>query len=285
MNDPPVGYIAYIDQSGDDGIARVSPIDSNGASEWFVLSALVVRKTTNPELGWVRSIIADLNLRQRRELHFQPLDHERRLRTCSALAKLPVRCFVVMSNKQNMRGYTNPRAAKVYTPARNWFYWWMARLLLERVTDYCYRRSIREFGRPVTVRLEFARRGGMFYSHFKAYLRWLKMQSRANALFLSYGDLSWDVVDIDEIAVFAASDRAGLQLSDVVASAFFQAVAGRCDPSYATALAPRVASNQHGAQFGYGLKVMPTKYADLAPMEQRELFDFYRQKKWRTPGP
>lgn len=281
---PPVGYIAYIDESGDDGIARVAPIDPNGASEWFVLSALIVRKSISPELGWVRSIIDELGLRQRRELHFQPLDHERKLKACAALAALPVRCFVVMSNKQNMRGYTNPKAAKVYSPARYWFYWWMSRLLLERVTDYCYRRSMNEFGKPVIVRLEFARRGGMFYSHFKAYLRWLKMQSRAKALYLSYGDLTWDVIDFDEIAVYSPSDRAGLQLSDVVASAFFQAVAGREDISYATALAPRVACNQDGVQFGYGLKIMPTKYSDTAPQQQRALFDFYRQKKWRAPG-
>jgi hypothetical protein len=49
--EPPIGYIAYIDESGDDGIARVAPLDPNGASEWFVLSALVVRNSNNPELG------------------------------------------------------------------------------------------------------------------------------------------------------------------------------------------------------------------------------------------
>jgi Protein of unknown function (DUF3800) len=37
-----VAYIAYIDESGDDGLSKVQPIDPNGASEWFVLGAIVV---------------------------------------------------------------------------------------------------------------------------------------------------------------------------------------------------------------------------------------------------
>jgi hypothetical protein len=279
-----VGFIAYVDESGDDGIARVAPVDPFGASEWFVISALVVRSSSNPEVGWVRNIISDLDLHQRRILHFQPLDHQRRLAVCKAVATLPVRCFAVMSNKLNMRGYKNPRAARVYAPARNWFYWWMTRLLLERVTDYCYRRSMRESGKALGVRFEFARRGGLKYSHFQAYLRWLKMQSRGDALFIKTGDLNWDVVHFDEIAAYSPAERAGLQLSDIVASAFYQSVAGRCDPSYAMALGPRVALDKNGVQLGYGLKVMPTSYLQQAPDNHKALFDFFAKTKWRTPG-
>ena len=280
-----VGFVAYIDESGDDGIAKVAPLDEGGASEWFVLSAVLVRKATNPELGWVRGILSDLDLRQRRTLHFQRLDEQRRLRVCEAVAELPIRGFVVGSNKLNMRGYTNPRAANVYAPARNWFYWWMARLLLERVTDYCYRRSMREVGKPQAVRFEFARRGGLRYSHFQAYLRWLKMQSRGDALYLRAGDLAWDVIDFDQVAAFDPIERAGLQLSDIAASAFFQAVSGKQNQSFAKALAPRVAMNQFGDQFGYGLKIMPAGYVIRGPEPHRDFFRFFQQKKWRAPGP
>ena len=44
---PKIGYIAYIDESGDDGIRRVRPIDPGGASEWFVISAFVIRGFDN----------------------------------------------------------------------------------------------------------------------------------------------------------------------------------------------------------------------------------------------
>ena len=37
-----VSYVAYIDESGDDGLARVKPLDPDGASEWFVLGSIVM---------------------------------------------------------------------------------------------------------------------------------------------------------------------------------------------------------------------------------------------------
>ena len=38
------------------------------------------------------------------------------------------------------------------------------------------------------------------------------------------GDLCWSVVDEDEILVLDSNQRAGLQLSDLCAGAFFQAL-------------------------------------------------------------
>ncbi len=286
---PKVSYVAYIDESGDDGLVKVSPRDPNGASEWFVLSALVVRAETQRETVWVRDALARLKLPQRKDLHFQPLDPERKLKTCMTLADLPVRCFTVVSNKQNMRGHQNVNAAKVYAPARNWFYWWMTRLLLERVTDFCERRSLRDYGEPRLVRLEFSRRGGLFYSHFRGYLMWLQQQSKNDALFLKKGDLKWSVMDpMNQVFAYEHGERAGLQLADVVAGAFFQAVnlnRGVCDPRYAKALSPRMAVSAAGNAFDYSVKLMPGNYLFRAQGPQREIFDFYRdEKKWRAPG-
>jgi hypothetical protein len=44
---PKVAYVAYIDESGDDGLTRVRPIDPDGATEWFVISAVVVAGDAN----------------------------------------------------------------------------------------------------------------------------------------------------------------------------------------------------------------------------------------------
>jgi hypothetical protein len=285
-----IGFIAYIDESGDDGLTRIRPYDINGASEWFILSAVVVRADRQSELSWVRDILGKLNSPQRRDLHFQRLDDLRRSKVCCEMANLPLRCFVVMSNKRNMRGYTNQRAAKVYTPARNWFYWWMTRLLLERVTDYCERRSALDFGEASIVRLVFSRRGGLYYSHFQAYLRWLRMQSRANALFLSQGDLKWTVVDESEVYAFDHSKRAGLQLADAVAGAFFQSVhlrtTGGSEPKFAMLLEPRIAADAAGKMYGYGVKVMPGRYIERALPHQKPILEFYRTAtRRRAPGP
>ena len=37
------GYVAYIDEAGDPSVRTVLPIDPNGASEWLVIAATLVR--------------------------------------------------------------------------------------------------------------------------------------------------------------------------------------------------------------------------------------------------
>ena len=285
-----VEFVAYIDESGDDGLSRVSPDDPCGASEWFVLAAILARASQHSAVAWAKDILNKLNLPQRRDLHFQRLDDQRRSIVCTEIAKLPVRCFDVMSNKRNMRGYVNSNAAKVYSPARNWFYWWITRLLLERVTDYCERRSIHDFGEPRAVRLEFSRRGGLYYSHFQAYLRWLRMQSRGGTMFLKQGDLKWSVINESNIHAFDHKERAGLQLADAIAGAFFQSVnlgpTGTSEPKYAMLLEPRMACDADGNIYDYGLKIMPGQFRLNALPHHRPILDFYySQKRRRAPGP
>jgi hypothetical protein len=279
-----ISYVAYIDESGDDGVARVSPVVKDGASEWFVLGAIVARSEPQHEVRWVKSILGDLKLRQRRHLHFQPLDERRRLQVCTAINRLPVRCFVAMSNKQNMHAYENPRAAKFDMESRTWFYWWMTRLLLERISDYCEWRSLREFGEPRLVRLEFSRRKGLRYAHFQAYLYWLRMQSKGNALYLDQGDIKWSVIDMmDQIRVYDHDARAGLQLADAVSGAFYQSVT--TTPDYAIALQDRMAISASGHVFNFGIKLMPPRFERTAPAHQRAIFDHYiARDRRRAPG-
>lgn len=280
-----VKYIAYIDESGDDGLMRVRPIDPVGGSEWFILSAVVVPVEMQREALWVRNILSSLQQHLRREIHFQRFDDNSRLDICKALAALPIRCFAVVSNKRNMRGHKNPKAERVaYSAGRTWFYWWMTRLLLERVTDYCERRSVHEHGKAHLVRIEFARRGGLRYAHCQGYFYHIRTQSKADALYLSQGDLKWSTVDpIGQIRVFYPIERAGLQLADVVAGAFMKAVAGK--PDFAMALEPRMAFNAAGNIFGYGLKLMPGGYLSRARARGIQIFDFYiDQKKRQAPG-
>jgi hypothetical protein len=183
-----------------------------------------------------------------------------------------------------MRGHTNPRAEKVsYSAGRTYFYWWMTRLLLERVTDYCERRSLHEYKEPRLVRIEFAQRGGLRYSHCQGYLYWLRWQSKTDRLYIKRGDLKWSVINpLDEIRVHDPADREGLQIADAVAGAFYQAVNGYADP--AIALAPRMAFDAQGRILDYGVKLMPGGYLTRAPAHQRPIFDFYAQEKRQAPG-
>jgi hypothetical protein len=278
---PQVAYVAYIDESGDDGLGKVRPVDPNGASEWFVLSAIVIRAETKREVAWVHEALERAGAKQRKILHFQDLEPYQRTLACSSIAEKPLRFFVAMSNKVNMRAYSNPLPAKV-SAGKTWFYWWMTRLLLERVTDFCERQSLQDYGEPRLVRLEFSRRKGLRYSHFQTYLYWLRMQSKANALFLNRGDLKWSVVDpMREVYAWDHSQRAGLQMADAVASAFYQSVAGEPAPNtlHARALEPRMARDENEKVFGYGFKLMPGWYHLRAPKHQRDILEFYRNLK------
>jgi hypothetical protein len=99
-NDTPrYDYIAYIDESGDDGLKAVKPCAAKGSSEWLILSAVVIRASNESKVaGWVTDIRSGFRSRQARALHFADLSHLNKVATCQKIAKLDLRCFVVASN-------------------------------------------------------------------------------------------------------------------------------------------------------------------------------------------
>lgn len=263
---PPIGYIAYIDESGDDGIKRVRPIDIDGGSEWFVISAFVVQiKDEGKVPDWHKDILAFAP--QRQDIHFNKMSESARLAACNLLASTNARIFTAVSWKPSMRGHRNQRAETA--GGTNVFYNWMVRILLERVTHYCHRHSTVRHRPPHRLRIIFSQRGGMRYWHTKDYLAKLFLQSYNKRLFINQYDLAWEVVEISEILNFGHKESFGLQLADVAAAAFYQAlgetptnnphdkVAVRvADARFASLLQPRVATGENGIQFGTGLKLM-----------------------------
>jgi hypothetical protein len=105
MESVPYGYVAYIDEAGDPGLERVKPLDNPGSSEWLILSAVVIGAPNETNVApWRNGILRATNS-QRRDLHFTNLRPWNKRIACREIATLPVRCFVVCSNKKNMRGY------------------------------------------------------------------------------------------------------------------------------------------------------------------------------------
>lgn len=95
-----IGYVAYIDESGCDGLKLLKPAP-NGSSEWFVISgSLVSIKNDTLTLGWVKGILNDIGQLKHKDLHFKHLNHDKKLIACNRIAELPIRNFVVMSNKK-----------------------------------------------------------------------------------------------------------------------------------------------------------------------------------------
>lgn len=296
---PQYSYVAYIDESGDPGLNKVAPRTPGGSSEWIIVAAALIPAELEPEMAaWVNDLTRRLKSHQLHDIHFQKLNDSRKALCCSFLAEKNVKLFAVISNKQNMEGWQNPRAAQI--PSNNWFYCWLTRILLERVTDYVYHAAHKRYGEPRFVKLEYSERGGLRYSQMRAYYEWLKLKTAVGSRlpFVPFGDFQYSVIHPDLMRVYNHAERDGLKLPDIVASAFFKAVdvhqTGACDPSFAKLLSNRMAKAPDSGQVaGYGVKLFPAwKVLDQfnVPEKQRIILRYFGYPKqwWQRmvdPGP
>jgi len=262
------GYIAFIDEAGDPHLSKVRPIDDNGGTEWLILSAVVMRAKWENELPqWLADIRADLGLDRSGPIHFRNLSPTRRLAAATKLASFPI-----SSNKKNMRKHVNRRAEKI--PSQEWFYNWCVRLLLERVTGFCEARRVLDFGESSTkIKVEFSRRGGHRYSQTNAYTLYLRHQEKAGSLYLTKRQIITDLLDTDIMEHHPHWSRPGLQLADIVASAFYSAAntigPGVWDIEPAKALTKIMAKeNGSAADFGVALQPTPAWKAELNADQQ-----------------
>jgi|SRR5215213_2074621 len=282
-----VTHVVYIDESGDTGLELVKKPDApQGATEWLVLAAFVVKIEHDSKMvSWVNDVLAGFTSK-RGDLHFNKLLDFKKTLVCGELAKKPCRCFVVMSNKKNIEKYRNPN---LDDGNKSWIYWFLARLLLERVTEYCDKQPKPAGRNTNNLRIIFSRRGGLRYIDFERYMAKLHLQSRLNTQVLDYKDLTWSVFDEEEVRVLDHVERAGLQLADVVAGAFYQAVElnrggqAECDPSYAKLLKPLIHYKGFGWYLGVGLKPMPALHEMDLVEAQKALFTYYgaKEKDWQ----
>lgn len=201
---------------------------------------------------------------------------------CKILSETPCRAFVCISNKKNVIGYKKVQIME----NREWLYWWITRVLMEKVTDYCSRHANEHKIINPKIRFVFSRRGGKrSYDHLRAYLRRLQSQSEAGGLFINHSDIKWDLIDHNQIHVVDSKQLVGLQLADIVAGAFFNALdISKLNTSYAEQLKPIMASCSKNKVINYGLKTMPYIYQIPMKEEQRELFSKYGYKGRWTLG-
>lgn len=278
MSAPDHEFIAYIDEAGDPSLKRVRPIDEKGGTEWMVLSAVVISRDRDIEAkNWVADICRTAGQKNDQVIHFKDLNPDHRLVAANQMADLPIRIFTVASNKKNMRRHRNERAEKI--PSRQWFYNWLARILIERVTDWCWRRAEKNKLTRRHVKIIFSQSGGHSYSQTAAYHGLLKVQSRGG-VFLKKWVPRTEVMSMHLIEAHPHYALAGLQLADIAASSFYQAVdnidTGPCDPSYAMALRPRLAMNGDDEHHDYGIVLQPTPAwnANISD-DQKVIFEHY----------
>ncbi len=281
---PRIGYVAYIDEAGDDGIKKLRTQTEKGATEWLVISAVVIHVENSPQIvPWVRNIItAQKNSHQLRHLHFRSLDHAGKIAACTALAGNEVYLFSTLSYKPTMEGYENPAAEKVNINKTARFYAWMSRLLLEQVTNFVGQRTFIDYGEATKMRIEFSDRGGLEIKPFRNYFDYLRDQSSTGSLYIDKYDLDWSVVDTKEMYSFANKDRAGLQLADTVASAFFAGLekVSETTPNseYAKLLERRMARDDTQKILNCGVKIMPKWIPSRITGPASDLIQYYLKR-------
>ena len=270
-------YVLFIDEAGDDGLGRVRPIDEVGGTEWLVIGGVLVRANNEhlvPE--WVKDIRQNIGARQGPALHFRDLSPSKKATACKLLVEKELVCFAICSNKKNMRGWKNERAAS--KGGKQWFYNFCVRFLMERVTDLCLRDSVKRYGAARNLKVIFSQRGGHYYGQTKAYWELLKRQSAGGTTHLQKWEVKHEVLRYSLVDYVPHVNVAGLQLADAVASAFYQAVDVldvQHDTSSAQALKSKM-GRRAGVIADYGVVLQPTPpWKAKLTEEQKQIFSFY----------
>lgn len=242
-------YIAYIDESGDDGLGNYrEPEVKGGASSWIVLTACVMRFSRRLEAVSIRDEIKEKTGKRTngRGVHFAELNHGQKRAACSVLNGKPVRFISIICHKPSLDADN--------FQDKNQLYFYLGRFLLERISWICrdHRSNVPEGnGR---VKIIFSRRGGMSYSDFRGYMKHLKNSGECSSV-------HWPIIDIDAIEAKDHSTDAGLQLADcgasATASAFEPDRYGNCESQYLHTIRDLI--YERGSNYlSYGMKFHPS---------------------------
>lgn len=263
----PHSFIAYIDESGDDGLAKFrEPGQWGGASNWLIISACVTRYVHHlSAVAWRDEISALMPEKKSRQIHFSEMNHHQKVATVQCLAAKPLRAINVISAKR-----TIPDGVYV---ERNQLYFYLTRYLIERISWFCrdMRPSVSEG--DGTIKIIFSRRGGMSYVDFRDYIDRLRRVQDQEI------NIHWPVIKTENIDAQDHSRMAGLQLVDVIASAFANGFEpdryGNCERRYAEILKP-IVYGRRGNYLSYGVKLVPRP--ELIPLseEQRRTLDLFK---------
>lgn len=232
-------YFAYIDEAGDEGFGKLRSSLSTGQSRWLLIGGIIVSKENDANLPkWRDEIIQNTQKQNKRDLHFQNLNHDQRVMATRFLASKPFGMSVVCSFKETILGLkeTNPKLYGKFKE-KGHLYNYLTRFLLERLTDACLRRSR---GQPCKLNLTFSQRANTDYQKMRDYLFLMRNDEE---LLVPKRSIDWSVLNPEDIRVENHSKRAGLQIADVVTSATYKALEpnryGDVEPRYAQNLSQR----------------------------------------------
>ena len=149
---------------------------------------------------------------------------------------------------------------------------------MERVTDICLKDAKKRFDEVRPIRVVFSKRGGHSYGQTKAYWEILKAQASGGTTYLNKREIQHETLRFNLVDYIPHEQVAGLQLADIVASAFYRAVDAngpKWNVEHAKALKP-VMAKERNVVADFGLVLQPTKAEDLTITEdQKIIFKYY----------
>ncbi|WP_282602980.1 DUF3800 domain-containing protein [Paracoccus sp. PARArs4] len=280
-------YTLFIDEAGDDKVKHLKPSVVDGNSEWLCLGGYLIRAEAEPDLDRRRDeILRSIGGQPGGVLHFQKLHPKNRVKATQTLATRTnsARGFVVCSCKRTMLNHHNARAAAVTSNQRDYLYNWVVRLLLERVTAYVANHAQRHGIKKPVLRIVMASRRGHHFGQFKAYVQQLINQATAGTTYLSTRQIVAEVLRYNLIELAHAPTQPGLQLADVLVSAFFQSIE-QASPHHADKVAMhlrplmaerRTASGRQTRRDGEGVTFFPDRRAvHLLTADQTKFFEHF----------
>lgn len=238
-------YVVYVDESGDEGFKFLD--GELGSSRWFVLSAVVVRKSNDMQLVRVaKEARKILKKPDKCALHFRELRHEMRIPYATLISEAPVKTVNILVHKPSIKNPEN------FQQSPHKLYRYITRLLLERVSWLC-RDNAKDSG--CMADMIFSNRSSMSYEELKEYLNYLLLQSSNN---INDVNIDWNVIKNDMVRAVNHEQMAGLQIADAVATSVFYAVNktqyGQIEDRYLRIIGKTLYRNK-GCLDGYGLKI------------------------------
>lgn len=235
-------FNAYIDESGDEGFKE-------GASQWFIISAVVVNRDKDQE---VARVINDIKFRlwqtqTTQPLHWIRLDHKKKRVTINEVAKHDFVLFSVAMEKKYLdrKRFDSHHERESRAKFRWALYFYATKLLIERVCKYAERQGAR-------VNLIFENRSSISYKDLCGYL---------TTVFP--GPYRTPTIKQETLKSLEAQNkqtRKLLQVADICSGALYDALEinqyGDIEESYLLSLADKF-DRVNGKLWGYGLKLFP----------------------------